>query len=85
MIPGRWENVVCVCRCALCVRRVGTRGPFHAPPQLKPRYEVKSGKKGERVHERDTNARCVSKGEGEKRGLGTWYCCMSGEKSGEWT
>ena len=35
----------CVCRCALCVRRAGTRGPFHAPPQLKPRYEVKSGKK----------------------------------------
>ena len=34
-----------MCRCALCVRRAGTRGPFHAPPQLKPRYEVKSGKK----------------------------------------
>ena len=27
-----------------CVfRRAGTRGPFYAPPQLKPRDEVKSG------------------------------------------
>ena len=38
-------ETVCVCRCALCVQRAGTRGPFHAPPQLKPRSEVKSGKK----------------------------------------
>ena len=52
-------KTVCVCRCALCVRRAGTRGPFNAPPQLKPRYEVKSGKKGVRVHERDTKAQCV--------------------------
>ena len=37
----------------------GTRGPFHAPPQLKPRDEVKSGKKGKRVRARDTWARCV--------------------------
>ena len=44
VIPGRWENG-CVCICALCASRAGTRGPFHAPPQLKPRYEVKSGKK----------------------------------------
>ena len=46
---SRWflgaEKAVCVCRCALCVRRAGTRVPFHAPPQLKARYEVKSGKK----------------------------------------
>ena len=46
---SRWflgaKKTVCVCRCVLCVRRAGTRGPFHAPPQLKPRYEVKSGKK----------------------------------------
>ena len=59
VIPGRWENGVCVCRCALCVRRAGTRGPFHAPPQLKLRYEVKSGKKGVSVPERGTKARCV--------------------------
>ena len=38
-------TTVCGCTCALCVQRAGTRGPFHAPPQLKPRYEVKSGKK----------------------------------------
>ena len=46
--PGEsWarKSGVCVRRCALCVRRAGTRGPFHAPPQLKPRYEVKIGKK----------------------------------------
>ena len=48
-----------MCRCALCVRRAGTRGPFHAPPQLKPRYEVKSGKNGVRVPERDAKALCV--------------------------
>ena len=71
MVPGRWENsvcvcvCVCVCRCALCVRMAGTRGPFHAPPQLKPKYEVKSGKKGVMVHERDTKARCVG-GEAKK-------------------
>ena len=44
VVPGH-GGTVCVCRCALCFRRAGTRGPFHAPPQLKPRYEVKSGKK----------------------------------------
>ena len=38
-------ETVCVCRCALCVRKAWTRGPFHAPPKLKPRYEVKIGKK----------------------------------------
>ena len=58
VIAGRGK-AVCVCRCALCVRRAGTRGPFHAPPQLKPRYEVKSGKEGVRVIERDAEAQCV--------------------------
>ena len=38
-------GTVCMCGSALCVQMAGTRGPFHAPPQLKPRYEVKSGKK----------------------------------------
>ena len=38
--------------------REGTRGPFHAPPQLKPRYEVKSGKEGVRVLGRDAEALC---------------------------
>ena len=59
VVPGRGKRCVCVCRCALCVRRAGTRGPFHAPPQLKPRYEVKSGKEGVRVLERDAETQCV--------------------------
>ena len=59
---GSWalgKRCVCVCKCALCVRMAGTRGAFHAPPLLKPRYEVKSGKKGVRVHVLDTKTRCV--------------------------
>ena len=57
-------KTVCVCRCALCVRMAGTRGPFHAPPQLKPRYEVKSWKKrreGSRTGRRGTVCRRGSK------------------------
>ena len=35
---------LCVCVGVRCVfRRAGTRRPFHAPPQLKPMDEVKSG------------------------------------------
>ena len=35
---------VCVCVGVRCVfLRAGTRRPFHAPPQLKPMDEVKSG------------------------------------------
>ena len=50
--PGDFRThgkTVCVCGCAQCVgvpcvfRRAGSRWPFHAPPQLKPRDEVKSG------------------------------------------
>ena len=54
----------CVCSFALCVRRAGTRGPFHAPPQLKPRYEVKSWKKrreGSRTGRKGTVCRRGSK------------------------
>ena len=69
VIPGR-EGKLCVCRCALCVQGAGPRGPFHAPPQLKPRNEVNSGKEGERVFERGTEAWC------EEFGKGTQYCCM---------
>ena len=62
-MTSRWSlgagKTVWVCRCVLCVRRAGTRGPFHAPPQLKPRYEVKSVKEGVRVHERDAEAQCI--------------------------
>ena len=57
VIPGRM-GTRCVCRCALCVRREGTRGTFHTPQQLKPRNEVNSGKKGVRVFARDTGALC---------------------------
>ena len=68
VIPGRGKRV-CVCRCALCVRRAGTRGPFHAPPQLKPRYEVKSGKEGVRVPERDAETQCVRGGKRNITGI----------------
>ena len=70
VIPGRGKTV-CVCKCALCIRRAGTRGPFHAPPQLKPRYEVKSGKEGVRVLERDAVAQCVCGTTKKKTRLGS--------------
>ena len=69
----------CVCRCALCVRRAGTRGPFHAPTQLKPRYEVKSGK------ERQEGSRTGHKGAVCEQGKPGEYgeCSMSGDRENE--
>ena len=73
-------KTVCGCRCALCVQMAGTRGSFHAPPQLKPRYEVKSGKKrreGVRAGHRGTV--CWD----GNRGHGIVVCRVPRERGGE--
>ena len=59
-----WGKAGCVCVGSLVFLGTGTRGPFHAPPQLEPRVRGEERKEGVRVLERDAEAQCV---DGEAR------------------
>ena len=46
------------------------RGPFHAPPQLKPRYEVKSGEKRHEGSRTEHKGTVCEQGRRGKAGIG---------------
>ena len=70
---------MCLC---VGVRSVsaGTRWPFHAPPQLKPRYEVKSGKKRQEGSRTGHKARCVNARQEQNEGVYTVLLYVGGEE-----